>query len=141
VHLPPLRERKSDIPLLATHALDRWRERAPSRPPPVCSPLVMRLLRAYDWPGNVRELFAVLEASAIRASGARIEAQHLPSEVRAAADDRRASERYQGASGADERATIAAALESAGGTVSRAAELLGMGRTTLWRKMKLYGLG
>jgi two-component system response regulator AtoC len=140
IHLPPLRERRTDIPLLVTHALERWRERTPSRTPPVCSPLAMRLLRGYDWPGNVRELFAVLEAAAIHASGARIEAQHLPAEVRAAADDRRASERYHAATGADERASIAAALDAAGGAVSRAAELLGMGRTTLWRKMKMYGL-
>ena len=48
-----------------------------------CSPLAMRLLQAYHWPGNVRELHAVMESSMVRAAGTRIEAQHLPEEVRA----------------------------------------------------------
>jgi two-component system response regulator AtoC len=140
IHLPPLRERKSDIPLLVTRALDRLRTRSPSGAPPTCSALAMRLLRVYDWPGNVRELFAVLESATIRADGARIEAQHLPAEVRAAAEVRYASERYRVATGDDERAAIEAALASTGGAVARAAELLGMGRTTLWRKMRAYGM-
>jgi transcriptional regulator of acetoin/glycerol metabolism len=100
----------------------------------------MRLLRVYDWPGNVRELFSVLESAAIRGGGARIEAQHLPAEVRAVAEDRYASERYRAATGDDERAAVEAALAAAGGVLTKAAELLGMGRTTLWRKMKLYGI-
>jgi transcriptional regulator of acetoin/glycerol metabolism len=82
----------------------------------------------------------VLESAAIRAGGARIEAQHLPAEVRAAAEDRYASERYRGATGNDERAAIEAALSSTGGALTKAAGLLGMGRTTLWRKMKMYGI-
>jgi transcriptional regulator of acetoin/glycerol metabolism len=60
--------------------------------------------------------------------------------VRAVAEDRYASERYRAATGDDERAAIEAALAATGGVLTRAAGLLGMGRTTLWRKMKLYGL-
>jgi sigma-54 dependent transcriptional regulator, acetoin dehydrogenase operon transcriptional activator AcoR len=138
--LPPLRERRGDIPLLITRALEQARDRTASGPPPACSPLAMRLLRVYDWPGNVRELFSVLESAAIRAGGARIEAQHLPAEVRAVAEDRLATERYHAPTGDDERAAIEAALVATGGTLTKAAELLGMGRTTLWRKMKLYGI-
>jgi transcriptional regulator of acetoin/glycerol metabolism len=102
----------------------------------------MRLLTAYAWPGNVRELFAALESAAIRSGGERIEAQHLPAEVRAAGghvgpDDGR----YRGpVDEDDERAAIEAALRKAKGVRSHAADLLGMGRTTLWRKMKQYGL-
>jgi DNA-binding NtrC family response regulator len=140
IYIPPLRERREDIPLLITRALEQARDRTTSVAPPACSPLAMRLLRVYDWPGNVRELFSVLESAAIRGGGGRIEAQHLPAEVRAVAEDRYATERYHAATGDDERAAIEGALVATGGTLTKAAELLGMGRTTLWRKMKLYGI-
>jgi len=102
------------------------------------------MLQAYDWPGNVRELFAVLESAHIRSGAERIEAQHLPAEVRSALGTRAAARlepRYRAENSPDdERAAIVDALERADGIRSRAAELLGMGRTTLWRKMKQYGL-
>jgi len=139
IAIPPLREHAADIPLLVQHALAPLRDR---RPRLTCSPLTMRTLRAYSWPGNVRELLAVLESAAIRADGERIEAQHLPEEVRAALErPATATERYRPAVAADdERAAILAALEQAGGSRARVAEMLGMGRTTLWRKMKQHGI-
>ncbi len=90
----------------------------------------------------MRELFSVLESARIQADGPRIEAQDLPPEVREASDrDGTGLERYRHeGSDADERASIRIALEEADGIRSRAAELLGMSRTTLWRKMKAYGL-
>ncbi len=140
--VPPLRERASDIPLLVEHALARLRQRLPEGANLTCSPLAMRLLRRYDWPGNVRQLFAVLESAAISTGSGRIEAQHLPDEVRGAHDLDAPVPRYRSDQPAeDERAAIEAALAQSGGTLSRAAELLGMGRTTLWRKMRGYGLG
>jgi len=141
VEVPPLRRRRPDIPLLVEHALDRLARVAGARP--TCSPFAMRMLQAYAWPGNVRELFAALESAFIRSGGRRIEAQHLPAEVRAALGGAPAADPLRYRSDAppdDERASIAAALEQAGGVRARAAELLGMGRTTLWRKMKQYGL-
>jgi DNA-binding NtrC family response regulator len=143
ISLPPLRERRSDIPLLVEAALGALRRGPPARPSLSCSPFAMRLLRAYDWPGNVRELFASVRYAAIRADGDRIAAQHLPPEQRGNSEgsDAAAGARYHAdAATGDERATIAAALEEARGNRTRAAELLGMGRTTLWRKMKLYEL-
>lgn len=111
------------------------------------SPLAMRLLQSYSWPGNVRELFSVLESALIRIhGGTRIEAQHLPAEVReaekgGAAEDEEGPERYvPPQSPGKERETILAALDEAEGVRSRAARILGMGRTTLWRKMKEYGI-
>ena len=147
--LPPLRERREDIPLFIMRALDDLRARGSGRESLACSPFAVRLLRGYDWPGNVRQLFAVLEAAAIHADFRRIEAQHLPPELRAAPG--RASigdagvamrdARYRGSAGADaERAIIKAALDETDGALARTAELLGMGRTTLWRKLKGYGL-
>ncbi len=138
--VPPLRERPGDIPLLVEHALGILRQRLPDGTALSCSPFALRLLREYSWPGNVRQLLAVLEHAAISSSGGRIEAQHLTEGVRSAGDASAAG-RYR-ASGpeADEKAAIESALAHAGGTLSRAAELLGMGRTTLWRKMRSYGI-
>jgi two-component system, NtrC family, response regulator AtoC len=132
IHVPALRDRVSDIPLLVTTRLSA---------PGAISTLAMRLLREYSWPGNVRELFAAIESASIRAGGARIDAQHLPEEVRSAgADESDTKARYRAVDdAAEEREAIRAALELTDGAVTRAAELLGMGRTTLWRKMRALG--
>jgi DNA-binding NtrC family response regulator len=143
IALPAVRERPEDVPLLVEAAMRRLRERLPQAPPG-CSPYAIRLMRGYRWPGNVRELFAVLESAAIRAAGGRIEANHLPPEVRgqeAATRTEADEERYRArGSEAEERRTVEAALAEAGGVRTRAAEILGMSRTTLWRKMREYGL-
>jgi DNA-binding NtrC family response regulator len=143
IPLPPLRERPGDIPLLVEAALRRLRERLPDGPRG-CSPYAVRLLRAYRCPGNVRELFAVVESAAIRAGGGRIEGHHLPREVReqsGSAPESMEEERYRAqVGGAEERRMVQAALEEADGVRTRAAEILGMSRTTLWRKMREYGL-
>lgn len=140
IELPPLRARREDIPLLVEAFLERVGR--PSHQG--CSPMAMRLLQAHAWPGNVRELFAALESAHIRAGDLRIEAQHLPEDVRGARGDGTAggdSERYRGEKPpADERAAIKAALARSGGTRVAAAWELGMSRTTLWRKMKEYGI-
>jgi transcriptional regulator of acetoin/glycerol metabolism len=103
-----------------------------------CSPLALRALRSYAWPGNVRELLAVLESALIRLDGERIEANHLPPGIRGRGEG--AVARYRAADAPDEPNAILAALEAADGSRSKAATLLGMGRTTLWRKMKQYGM-
>jgi len=139
VALPPLRERRGDIPLLVEHALLSLGR--PATAISCCSPFAMRLLRASDWPGNVRELFAVVESASIRAGGGRIEAQHLPAELRASSDARAAQQRYHvSAADTGERDAIIAALEQSGGVLAHAASLLGMGRTTLWRKLRAYDI-
>jgi DNA-binding NtrC family response regulator len=143
IALPPLRDRRTDIPLLVEHTLNTLRARRQGAERLACSPFAMRLLRAYDWPGNVRHLFGVLERAAVEAAYGRIEAQHLPVELRPVNDNAMAlrDQRYRGTLPADEeRAAIVAALEQTGGALAQSAELLGMGRTTLWRKLKLYGL-
>lgn len=141
IALPPLRAHDSDIPLLVTHALNRLRAQATGRDSLSCSLYAMRVLKAYRWPGNVRELFAAVESAAIHAGFQRIGVEHLPPEVRRPDDGDESGRRYRSTSPAeDERAAIQQALEETGGAVARAAELLGMGRTTLWRKLKSYGL-
>jgi len=143
--LPPLRERHGDIPLLVESALERLRSRSRVPTPEGCTPAAMRLLRAWDWPGNVRELLGVVESAAIRSEGAPIGVEHLPAEIRDTAPSTSggpADEIRYSAAGDEqaERTAIAAALDAAGGHRERAARMLGMSRTTLWRKMKDYGL-
>lgn len=137
IEVPPLRARKEDIPLIA----EAFYERVGRRPHAGCSPLAMRLLQAYPWRGNVRELLAALESAHIQAGDRRIEAQHLPEEVRGPGEAGANGERYRRHQPvADERTAIEEALAAAGGVRSAAADRLGMSRTTLWRKMKEYGL-
>jgi two-component system response regulator HydG len=137
--VPPLRERPSDIPLLVDYWLGRLRETLPNAQALSCSAFALRLLRKYDWPGNVRQLFAALESAAISAGGARIEAQHLPEAVRGA--ELASTPRYRSSGPAEnERQAIEDAIAHADGSLTRAAELLGMGRTTLWRKLRAYGI-
>ena len=137
--IPPLRERRADIPLLVAHAVNQLRSRSADSTRLSCSSFAVQLLRAHAWPGNVRQLMSTVERAAVDTEFGRIEAQHLPAEIRDA--DRSGDARYRAAASADEeREIIAAALEQTGGALSRTAELLGMGRTTLWRKLRQYGL-
>ncbi len=138
IELPPLRARREDIPLLT----EAFYTRVGRRPHVGCSPLAMRLMQAYSWPGNVRELLAALESAHINAGERRIEAQHLPADVRDSRGEMGESgERYRREAPAeDERAAIATALAESGGARSAAADRLGMSRTTLWRKIREYGL-
>ena len=137
IHVPPLRDRAGDIPLLARHLLERIADRSASGRVQSLSGAAMRALREHPWPGNIRELFAALESAAIRAGASDIGVQHLPPEVRNA---RTASARYRAPEPDDERAEIIAALDAARGVRADAARALGMSRTTLWRRMSALGL-
>jgi two-component system response regulator HydG len=144
IALPPLRERHGDVPLLVEAALERLRSRSRVPTPEGCTPSAMRLLRSWNWPGNVRELLAVVESAAIRSAGEDIGVEPLPADIRAAASRRAdllGEDRYQPPEdGADEREAIRSALEATSHHRERAARMLGMSRTTLWRKMKEHGL-
>jgi DNA-binding NtrC family response regulator len=107
------------------------------------------VLEAYDWPGNVRELMAAIEHACIVCDGNRLLPSHLPREIleyeppAAEANIARAGEagrRYQAPDADAERESILQALAQAEGNRTRAAAALGMGRTTLWQKLKAYGL-
>jgi DNA-binding NtrC family response regulator len=150
IRIPELRERTGDIPALASAALASWNASAtPERRIAGLSDEALEVLRAYDWPGNVRELIAAIEHACIVCDGNRIQAWHLPPEVREADSGEElslngrgveASRRYQAPSPEEERTLIIQALKDAEGNRTRAAAMLGMGRTTLWQKLKAYGL-
>jgi DNA-binding NtrC family response regulator len=137
IPLPPLRERPGDVPLLVHHFLGAV-GRARGGGAAGCAPLSLRMLESYEWPGNVRELVTALESALIRASEGPIEPAHLREEIRASVA---VASRFTSREGPDvEALRIRTALEQAGGVRSRAAHLLGMGRTTLWRKMRHHGI-
>jgi transcriptional regulator with PAS, ATPase and Fis domain len=126
LRLPPLRDRKEDIPPLADYLLERLAERT-GKQVAGSSNEVMRSLLNHPWPGNVRELENVLESALVRARGDTVTAIDLPNDAgspRAAAPDERMRE----------------ALRRTAGCVTRAARLLGMHRTTLWRHMRETGI-
>ena len=144
IELPPLRERHGDVPLLVEAALDRLRSRSRVPTPEACAPAAIRLLRSWKWPGNVRELLSVVESAAIRSDGDLIGVEHLPAELREGLSSQAPSfdeDRYQAPDEkAEERAAIRSALDAAEHRRERAARMLGMSRTTLWRKMREYGI-
>lgn len=132
IHVPPLRARPDDIPLLVEHFLVN---RPGGRRFEGVDERAMHVLRAFAWPGNVRQLQNAIEYAHVRTHGPRLTPDLLPAEVRAGARAQ-ASERF----GADAAADILAALNAARWNHGRAARALGVSRTTLWRRMKRLGL-
>ena len=159
IHLPPLRDRRDDIPLLVKHFL-KGSGFAPSAE-------IMETLQSYDWPGNVRELKHCLDRMGALQSEGVLEAADMPSALQchlAASSLKQLSAAVGGGLGngerhgcelprmelaprspvislpESERQTIASALQATKGDRTRAARLLSIGRTTLYRKMKEYGI-
>jgi transcriptional regulator with PAS, ATPase and Fis domain len=136
IRVPPLRERIEDVPALAGHILERAegaRELAPE---------ALRILCRYGWPGNVRELENELARAAALAED-RIEPEHLSERLRGAVADGPADPEdldIRASVEVLERRLIAAALERTGGNQTRAAELLGLSRYGLQKKLKRYRL-
>jgi DNA-binding NtrC family response regulator len=136
IKLPPLRERKTDIPLLVDYFLEKFS--GPSQPARTISAEAMRRLMAYDWPGNVRELENAIERAIAMADGPNLGVDDLPLVLQHAwaqcdpeSTDLVSLEEL-------ERRTILQALQKTGGDRLAAARLLGIGKTTLYRKLKQY---
>jgi DNA-binding NtrC family response regulator len=138
ISLPPLRERREDIPALAEHFLARSAGKL-GRTLRLSAPTLERLLR-YPWPGNVRELENAIERAAILARSETLEPDDLPPHVAAGLllGPSPALPRQVTLAEA-ERTHILQTVERFGRNHSGAAEALGIGRTTLWRKLKEYG--
>jgi len=136
VELPPLRQRRADIPLLVRALLQDARARLGKEADGI-HPDAMRQLISYDWPGNVRELRNAIEYALIRARYAVLQVDDLPPEIDAAEDaaPTPASEWPD-----DEEGRIRAALAHTDGNRTEAAELLGMSRATLYRRLDTYGI-
>ncbi|HZF29493.1 MAG TPA: sigma-54 dependent transcriptional regulator [Gammaproteobacteria bacterium] len=134
IHVPPLRERTDDIPLLIDHYAQRFARKYGKMLAPV--PEATRAaLRAYSWPGNVRELVHAVERTVIMAEDSALKLEHLLLEPRSApVQDAQLNLE------ALERDAIRRAVAKHGGNLSKAAQELGLGRTTLYRKMAKHGL-
>ncbi len=137
MRIPPLRERREDIPLLAAHFLQRFIHRTGATRT-IAAEAVARLLD-HDWPGNVRELENVIEQAAALAAGPEIGATDV--QIERGSTPGLDSARTLAAAVEDaERRAIEAALARSGGDLGRVARELGVSATTLWRKMKRLGL-
>ncbi|RMG45212.1 MAG: sigma-54-dependent Fis family transcriptional regulator, partial [Acidobacteria bacterium] len=149
LHLPPLRERKDDIPALAHFFLQKCSQRL-NRPAPRLSPQALQLLERHDWPGNVRELQNVIERAVIMCDDGEVRPEHLPDELRPSPESPQepsswkpdfnvpfkvAKERFLGDF---ERQYILHHLSLNRGNVARTARSTGMFEGHLYQKMKRY---
>jgi transcriptional regulator with GAF, ATPase, and Fis domain len=137
--LPPLRERREDIPLLARHFLARSAQRL-HRPISGLSPQARAALVAYDWPGNVRELRNAMERAVVLATEEWLLPEDLPEAVLETAADAAPEGGYHEAVAEAKRRILRAALQTADGSFSAAAEALGLNRTYLHRLVSNLGL-
>src|SRR5262245_31353045 len=145
--VPPLRERRDDIPRLVQHFAGRFAAELGRPVPTITEPAMMRLI-AYPWPGNVRELLNVVQRMIVMSGGESdggasiIDVRHVPEEIRSADSDDSTSVGSLAGVGLDklEKEAIRQTLAMAGGNREQAAHLLGIGERTLYRKLKEYGL-
>ncbi len=149
INIPPLRERREDIPLLVNHAVGKFAVELGRPRLQVSQPVMMRLV-SYDWPGNVRELFNVVHRMTVTAQGPSLEPRDVPAEIRRT--DEGAGNGADGANGGGlgslagvgldklEKEAIRQTLAMTAGNREQAAQLLGIGERTLYRKLKEYGL-
>jgi two-component system nitrogen regulation response regulator NtrX len=142
-YVPPLRERIEDVPVLADHFLKEFTT-AYGRKPKELTPEAYRVLEEYQWPGNVRELRNLMERIVIMNPQIRVDARHIPLNPVKRAVFERPPERFgslQEVRAAAEREYILKKLDETKGNVTKTAELLGLERSNLYRKMKTLGIG
>jgi two-component system, NtrC family, response regulator AtoC len=138
LHLPPLREHREDIPHLLKVLIQEF---CAGREPCAVAPDALSLLMRYDYPGNVRELRNAIEWAATVARGPLITPADLPDPLRLGSPVPVMEQRRNGTLADLERDQILRTIERVHGNLAEAARALGIGRTTLWRKMREYGIG
>jgi DNA-binding NtrC family response regulator len=139
LHMPPLRDRGDDVPLLTDHFLARYADGQD----PVITGEARECLRGYDWPGNVRELENALERAAVLAGGKTITVEHLPDRVVSPPTPTLVDDRAADNPTLDtiERAYVLWVLQCERGNKAKTAEVLGIDPSTLYRKLNRYGVG
>lgn len=133
ISIPPLRERRSDIPLLCNYYLKKLAN-STNKAVTGISPDAMEKLKQYDWPGNVRELRNAIERAVVVAKGSSITVDDLP--IPSSSEALPENQSLE----AVERAQIKNVLEQMGWNITRSAEILGIDRATLYHKIEKYGL-
>jgi DNA-binding NtrC family response regulator len=140
VDLPPLRARREDIPLLVRTFLDEF-SRENNKQVRELTPDALNVFLAYDWPGNVRELRNAIEQMVVLARGERLTLRDVPVAIRSGADLSRINVVHTGMTVEEaERQLIEQALKETDGNRTKAAQKIGIGRRTLHRKLKGYGI-
>src|SRR5207302_3415245 len=144
IEVPPLRERKQDIPPLVTFFVKQFAVQL-GKPEPEISPEAFQKLLDYSWPGNVRELQNTMEYAVVLARGNTVTVKELPGELQlptALQQIERGTATQGGVQSLDqmERVTILQALAQCHGNKKKAAELLGIQRPTLYNKLKRYAI-
>ncbi len=140
--LPPLKNRREDIPYLVDHFIKKFKARTGKKIISV-SPEVMNLLMRHDFPGNIRELENIIEYGFVVCRGSVIQKEHLPEEMYKSEPDDGSQPVLQSlpvSREIDEYTRILETLKSKNGSISGAAKELGIHRTTLWRKLKRYNI-
>jgi len=139
IHLPPLRDRKSDIPILGEYFLERSAA-ANKKPARRFSPGALELLMAYPWPGNVRELENAVERAVLVCTGPTLYPYHLPPNIQASGRGKGHAPSLRTAVAQLERELLSEALANADGNQSRAARLLGISERMVRYKTRKYHL-
>jgi two-component system response regulator HydG len=139
IHLPSLRERIEDVPLLTEHFIHQLRSKT-GKPILGLSADAMELLMCYSWPGNIRELRGVLDYAFVVAEEGLIHLDHLPAHIEKPAKTSKSILQNLESSPLDERSILVDALIKCGGNQLRAARLLGVNRVTVWHRIKKHGI-
>ncbi len=140
VEVPPLRDRRDDIPLLAQAFIAEFADEN-GKPVEGIDPQARQLLHSYGWPGNIRELRNSLESAVVMAKGRFISPEDLPPAINAGSDTSFIRVPVGSTLDEAERSIILATLDANRNNKSRTAQVLGIGRKTLHRKLNDYGLG
>jgi DNA-binding NtrC family response regulator len=143
IEIPPLRERRSDLPLLLQYFLNKFTP--PGKTPPSVAPRAWAVLSQYPFPGNVREFAHAIEHALVLAGGGEIDVEHLPAGITGTLDSTSspssASLRSLSAALKEfEHEYLLRALAQANGKKMKAAEILGISRKNLWEKLRLHGI-
>jgi DNA-binding NtrC family response regulator len=140
IRMPPLRERPDDIPLFNRHFIDRYATEF-GKPVKMVSDEVMSIFSRHPFPGNVRELENIIELAVVLAEGEVIEKRYLPQRFLAEMEEEPDASRRPVPTLAElEKQHILTVVSTTGGNKTRAAQLLGISRVSLWRRLKEYGL-
>ena len=137
LYLPPLRERRDDIPPLCGYFLDRFASEFKKTVESI-SDEVISIFMSYDFPGNVRELEHIIERAVILADGKTIEAKHLPGRFQKSSATPLPADKKFMTLAEVEKQYILEVLAATGGNKSKTVELLGISRAALWRKLKQF---
>jgi len=137
IHLPPLRDRREDIPLLVEHFVQMFVRRY-HKPIQGVSAAALKRLERYDWPGNVRELQHAIERAVIMSESRMLQPQDFWFPATESTGDGLALQNYN--LDEVEKTVIRKVLDLHGGNISKAARELGLTRTSLYRRLQKYGL-